>query len=386
MRLAGQRAPTALYNEFDPKAAEWLGRLVEAGHVAPGRVDARSICDLMAGDLDGYTQFHAFAGIGVWSHALRQAGWPDDVPVFTGSCPCQPFSTAGRKKGFLDERHLWPEFFRLIREQRPAVVFGEQVEGPPGRAWLDAVFNDLEGANYACGAAVLPACGVGAPHMRHRLYWVALADGERLNRVRVQLRKRRSLEALPEARGGSSFGGLANPSVFVCGSGRSSRENGEWAVQPDRCSATVRLAHAARDDEWRLRQGRASNARVAIEQPVGGHRAALRLGDASSARSGGDSGAVPGAQSEGKGEWGSTRRLPRELVPPGATRGFWAGAEWLYCRDGKYRPAKPGAFPLAHGSSGRVVRLRGYGNAIVAPVATTFIQSVMDIIVGDDRG
>ena len=133
-------------------------------------------------DLAGYRQCHFFAGIGVWSHALRLADWPDDRPVWTGSCPCQPFSAAGARKGSDDHRHLWPEFARLIGERRPSVVFGEQVASKDGRAWLHAVRSDLEGMGYAVGAADLCAAGVGAPHIRQRLHWwptATASDGNR---------------------------------------------------------------------------------------------------------------------------------------------------------------------------------------------------------------
>src|SRR5690554_4169175 len=164
---------SAYYNEIDPFAAAWLRELISAGHIAPGDVDTRSIEDVSPSDLAGYTQCHFFAGIGVWSYALRRAGWPDDRPVWTGSCPCQPFSAAGGGAGFADERHLWPAWFWLISQCRPRVVFGEQVASRLGDAWLDLVSTDLEGEGYACGPIVLPACGVGAPHIRQRLFWVA---------------------------------------------------------------------------------------------------------------------------------------------------------------------------------------------------------------------
>jgi DNA (cytosine-5)-methyltransferase 1 len=163
----------AYYNEIEPYAAEWLRLLVAAGHIAPGDVDERSIVEVQPDDLRGYTQCHFFAGIGGWSLALRLAGWPDDRPVWTGSCPCQPFSAAGKQRGSDDERHLWPAFFRLIRECRPGAVFGEQVAGAAGLAWLDHVCADLEGEGYAAAAADLPAASVGAPHGRARLWWVA---------------------------------------------------------------------------------------------------------------------------------------------------------------------------------------------------------------------
>lgn len=167
----------AYYNEIEPFAAQWLRNLIARNLIAPGEVDERSIVDVQPDDLRGFDQCHFFAGIGGWSYALRLAGVPDDRPVWTGSCPCQPFSAAGKQGGSEDERHLWPAFFHLIRECRPATVFGEQVAGAAGLAWLDHVHADLESAGYAVAAADLPACGVGAPHRRQRLWWVAHANG-----------------------------------------------------------------------------------------------------------------------------------------------------------------------------------------------------------------
>ena len=170
----------AYYNEIDPYAAQWLRNLIAAGLIAPGDVDERSIVEVRADDLQGYAQCHFFAGIAGWSHALRFAGWPDEQPVWTGSCPCQPLSSAGQRKGHADERHLWPAFHDLIAECRPPVVLGEQVASADGREWLAGVRADLEHLGYACGAADLPAACVGAPHVRQRLFWVA--DAAQLQR------------------------------------------------------------------------------------------------------------------------------------------------------------------------------------------------------------
>ena len=164
---------TAYYNEIDHHAASWLRELISLGLIADGEVDERSITDVRPDDLRGFTQCHFFAGIGGWSRALRLAGWPDDRLVWTGSCPCQPFSAAGEKRGSDDERHLWPAFFDLIRECRPAIVFGEQVAGSAGYAWWDHVAADLEGEAYAVAAADLGAHSVGAAHIRQRIYWLA---------------------------------------------------------------------------------------------------------------------------------------------------------------------------------------------------------------------
>lgn len=200
----------AYYNEFDPYAAQWLRNLIAAGHIAPGDVDARSIKEVQPDDLKGYTQAHFFAGIGVWSHALRLAGWADDTEVWTGSCPCQPFSAAGKQKGFADERHLWPDWFRLIAQCRPGVVFGEQVAHKSALPWLDALCADMEGSVYAIGTSDLCVAGVGAPHIRQRLYFVAHAHGserERRQRVPVQQRRPQQADSNAGGRGANDDGG-----------------------------------------------------------------------------------------------------------------------------------------------------------------------------------
>ena len=212
-----------VYNEIEPYAAQWIRNLVAAGHVADGIVDERSIADLKPADLVDHRQAHFFAGIGGWSLALRLAGWPDDLKVWTGSCPCQPFSTAGKRRGFDDDRHLWPVWFGLIRECRPPIVFGEQVAGPAGRMWLDAVSADLESAGYAVGAANLCAAGVGAPHIRQRIYFVAVADAdrERFDGERVRLFGRGPLEAGTQAAGRGEVDAWSDAEWIACADGKS---------------------------------------------------------------------------------------------------------------------------------------------------------------------
>jgi len=164
---------TAYYNEINKDAAQWMRNLIEAGHIAPGYVDERSIEDVYPSDLRGFTQCHFFAGIGVWSYALRKAGWSDDRSVWTGSCPCQPFSAAGKGVGFSDERHLWPAFHHLIKECKPEYVLGEQVASKDADSWIDLVHTDMEALGYAFGAVPFPSAGAGGKDLRERLYWVA---------------------------------------------------------------------------------------------------------------------------------------------------------------------------------------------------------------------
>lgn len=163
------------YNDNDARCCAWIRELIADGHLPEGYVDERPIQDVRADELAGYTQCHLFAGIGGWPYALRLAGVPESANIWTGSCPCQPFSVAGKRKGTADERHVWPEFSRLIGECHPATVFGEQVASRDGREWLSGVFADLETLGYAVAGADLCAASVGAPHIRQRLYWVALA-------------------------------------------------------------------------------------------------------------------------------------------------------------------------------------------------------------------
>jgi len=167
----------AYYNDSDPFVCEWLRQLIRAGQVPDGEVDQRPIEEVPAEDVCSFRECHFFAGIGGWAYALTLAEWPADLPVWTGSCPCQPFSRAGKGLGQRDPRHLWPEWFRLIRECRPHTIFGEQVASAIGHGWLDLVAADLESEGYAIGAVVLGAHSVGAPHIRQRLWFVADRSG-----------------------------------------------------------------------------------------------------------------------------------------------------------------------------------------------------------------
>lgn len=133
----------------------------------------------------------AFCEYAEWPRKVLAKHWPN-VPIFedvrtlkgtdidgpidvvVGGYPCQPFSTAGRRKGQEDDRHLWPEFNRLVAELRPTWVIGENVAGHISMG-LDDVLSDLERQNYACRTFVIPACATDAPHRRDRVWTVAHA-------------------------------------------------------------------------------------------------------------------------------------------------------------------------------------------------------------------
>ncbi|MGU4696753.1 DNA cytosine methyltransferase [Burkholderia cepacia] len=337
---------SAYYNEIDPHAAQWLRNLIAAGHIAPGDVDERSIEDVQPDDLRGYSQCHFFAGIGVWSYALRRAGWSDDRPVWTGSCPCQPFSAAGKGGGFDDERHLWPHWHWLIAECRPAVVFGEQVASSAVDDWIDLVQTDVEALDYAYGCVPFPSAGVGAPHIRDRTFWLAYAECARI-------------------RGRS-------------GSGDSAQSRGGDRVHVDDLVACGAVRGMADAHHHRF-QGGAVEAVFGTRWWQEGH--AVGRGDAPLARgladTDGRNAYTEGLQRSGQhGQQSEDGRIVR-IDAAGPTNGFWRAADWLLCRDGKWRPVEPGTFPLADGAPSRVGRLRAYGNAINAEAAIAFILAAL---------
>ena len=324
------------YNDSDPAACAWLRDLIAAGHLPAGEVDERSILDVEPSDLRGFTQCHFFAGIGGWPHALRLAGVAEDRPVWTGSPPCQPFSQAGQRKGQKDDRHLAPAFLRLVAACRPDLVFGEQVAsaavlGPSGRtaataaegtadwAWFDALATDLEAASYAVAAADLPAACIGAPHIRQRLFFGAVSLG-------------------------AAAGGL--------GHGLGARSQGRRGMSggaDQRAAGAAGLAGGLADADGR----------------IAGHGELQR-----------------GRQYRCQPQDGGADRLVECAAPTGtgATDGIWRDPDWLRCRDGRWRPVEPGTFPLADGIPGRMGLLRGYGNAIVPPLAAEFVTAFLECL------
>ena len=432
-RLAkAENRALAYYNEIDPYAAAWLRELIEMGEIPAGFVDERDIQDVVPNELTGFTQYHFFAGAGGWPAALRLAGWPDDKPVITASAPCQPFSEAGAGAGFDDERHLWPAFYWLLPFLGAKPLFGEQVTGGDGAKWLDAVHDDLEAIGFAVGAVDLPAAGAGAPQRRQRFFFVASPNGS-------LVRGEPSTGELPVLREGQRPDG--GDGGDVAGAVRSGRRKGraESGQRPIAGSGVpggeLANSESLGHERGGLARGRgqgSANDGVAVGD-VGGAELPERRpfdqacglvqrkdGDASgpegpggfagSGEAGADRWDVGGSGGEGLSicQWrelrGERRREKRGAVTePSATNGFWSGADWIACRDSRVRPIESGSFPLVDGiqkgvgrgrdqgapldetatlntAEARIMRLAGYGNAIVVPLAAMFVRAAVEAL------
>jgi DNA (cytosine-5)-methyltransferase 1 len=160
------------YNEIDPYCCLWLENLMKSGQIPMGDIDSRDIRDVKPEELSSYDHCHFFAGLGGWAKAYKDQPY-NESGMWTGSCPCQPFSVAGKNKGFEDERDLWPAWFQLIAQCLPRTVFGEQVAGKAGLGWFKRLQADVATVGYGSAAFDLPAGGFGAIHKRSRLYFVA---------------------------------------------------------------------------------------------------------------------------------------------------------------------------------------------------------------------
>lgn len=332
------------YNEWDPQAAAWLRELIAERLIPRGLVDERSITEVKAEDLEGFTQCHFFAGIGGWPLALQLAGISHKTRLWTGSPPCQPFSAAGKQLGQFDPRHLAPVFLNLISECRPPVLFGEQVAPAIAKSWMCDLQTHLEGEDYAVGFAVLPACSVGAPHKRDRLFFGAhrlahtrsITDNERREHAEHRRQNETEQTGMGRRDGGMAYTDDTRPQGREGMSERTDKQSaGAGSVENE-------LAYSSQCGRRKERE----NVRRVI------------VGDSKEGR--------PSRRSAGCSDNTTYSH-----------HGFWSDADWLGCRDGKFRPVEPGTFPLANGVPARVGRLRGYGNAIVPQVAAEFITAFM---------
>ncbi|TXH09892.1 MAG: DNA cytosine methyltransferase [Spirochaetes bacterium] len=414
------------FNEFDPFASQWLKNLY------PGAlVDSRSVKDVAGSDVSGFRRCHFFGGIGGWEYALQLAGWPEDRPVWTGSCPCQPFSSAGKQKGKEDERHLWPEMFRLIRECHPDTIFGEQVSSAIGHGWLDGVFADLEAEGYTCGAIVLGAHSVGSPHIRQRLYWVAQSDAERHDWRESSASTQKSKESIEVETGGAN-GGVAHSAKSrpqECDIPESSipescENNADgWMAISDgtefqRIASTgeQQVLECSEGFGWKPvvfacecdEDGNCPRCGIDYSEcgcPVptqdgyeyeerDGVMFARRMVQSFQSRLEGHSGNGDGGHESGR----IASQESRSASEAGPTD-FWSEFRIVQCTDGKARRTGRRIFPLVNGiprdmgrgqpelgklarnaRGNRVGRLKGYGNAIVPQVAAEFIKAFLERI------
>ena len=386
----------AYYNEFDPKAAAWIRQLIKNGMIADGEVDERSITEVTADEIRGFTQHHFFAGIGGWSYSLRLAGWADDRPVCTASLPCQPFSVAGAQKGVDDERHLLPHFIELVKQCNFQTIFGEQVPGAIKHGWLDDLCTEMEREKYRVGQIVLTAAGEGAPHIRQRLYWVAdsintgsqgrLSGWQDTERETINRHSGCSGTVSRVSNTENGYGG--GESQLATSNGRESRDQfgGDGS-----CSGVVYTNGS------RPQQGRESTEATGHWSTVESTSSISRMVDTIDSSNRGEIGGING-EKNGR-AIGNRENINQSRESIGASAyDDWSEPDWLYCRDEKYRPIKSSIEPLANGlprgmgyssdpsesidadntQEARVMRLKGYGNAIVPQVAASFIKAFME--------
>lgn len=382
----------AYYNETDEYCCNWLANLMLEGLIPEGDIDQRSIRDVTARDLRGYAQCHFFAGMGGWPYALKLAGWPSDRQVWTGSCPCQPFSVAGKQKGFADDRHLWPAWQPLIAERRPLAVFGEQVARAPD--WLNLVRRDLEGMDYALGVVPLEAASCGADHFRDRYFFVA-------DRA-LQSERKQEYGQRPEPR--------PRPRPYVGGTGTGYDQTRSMAHGDGEHASDGRLQ---RGGQQRGASRNPENNPGALSDDDDDQRSQIALGepgrqesdddDGKSGYAGGDvehgpiQGPLPAAHGRLREEEEGRGARHGEFIGSSAWGRSWTEDEfraagftaavanigdrqYIECPDGKWRRLPPPRVRwLGNGIPARVSKLRAIGNAIDPRAATAFITAYMDV-------
>lgn len=391
------------YNDIDERACAWTRELISANQIPTGVVDCRSVADIEY-DLSKFTQCHFFNGISGWAAALDLAGWSRDRPVWCASLPCQSFSAAGKGEGFEDPRgQLWQPFLGLVRKYRPPAIFGEQVAAAIRFGWLDRVFTDLEEAGYACGAAVLGAHSVGAPHRRQRLYWVAYsqhAERRSLGLNRQDERNghnagRAEAHGEPRTRSEVRAGRLGNANGERTGrdTGAGDSAQGGASVRtggdvPQSSGATGRLGDAESGGRGEQRDASQPGHSGHPERAGGAGLGPERLAD-------------PGHESTGRAPGCGEAQSGRPLSDV-AGCSPWSAFDLIPCRDGKARRVPKSLFfsvadelspnldhlriarhghPLtAEKIQGRAALLRGFGNAIVPQVAATFIRASLEAL------
>jgi len=248
----------------------------------------------------------------------------EPVDIITGGFPCQPFSVAGKRKGKEDVRHLWPENFRIIKELRPKIFFGENVTGIIGMA-LEEVLSDLESAGYETEPFIVPACAVGAMHQRNRVWIVAYS-----NSIGWQDEQKENGQLLCDR-----------------------IRNGKTQKQTGRFIKRGAIEHGAiLSDTENIGRKQSGHSRE--------RRAGFENGSSNDGRT------LPNTNSSWK--------LQPERIEPKFRR--WTGnlreeSDWR-----NYWETEPGVGRVANGVSSRVDRIKGLGNAIDPRVAIEFFRAI----------
>lgn len=341
---------TAVYNEVDPGACNALRELIANGLIAPGDVDERSIKDVRADDYRGYTQVHCFAGAGLWSGALRRAGWRDERPCGSGSCPCQGFSLAGKGLGFDDPRHLYPDWLRLIDEASEqgqpwtSTLFIEQVAS--ASEWLDLVQSSLEDRGFAFGYADLPAASFAqGAHIRQRFYGVA----DRHNAERWSDLAEGHFGDWAQA---GRIEGYGQPGAGLAAGGMGLTHGAQpGAVGGDLGEVPGLQARQRSDQRADLSGGADTVGGLGHHHHQGSSQRPLTIDE---------------------------RGAIRVEGPAVGASGSLLGCDWLLCHDAKVRPVESGTFPLAASMPGRLGALRLFGNGLDMETAVNFISAYME--------
>lgn len=251
------------------------------------------------------------------------------IDLVCGGFPCQPFSTAGKRLGEDDPRALWPQMLRVIRECAPRFVVGENVAGllsQNGGLAFERVCADLEGAGYVVQPLVLPACGVGAPHRRDRLWIVAHAD-----RQRGQIPASGSLAAEQ----GLGVLSKTRPTSY---------SDSERQPQPG-----GPVAHVGRRPEYGSQEAKES----------GGDDSVARVGVGASGL-----------------DFRPAPALVYDSAPPPHRHGRQPGAEWRLTEP-PLRGPNDGLPPgLVRAVSSRAKQLKAYGNSVVPQVVYQIFQAI----------
>ena len=282
--------------------------------------------------------------------------------VITGGFPCQPFSVAGKQKGTSDDRHLWPEMFRIIKEFTPRWIIGENVKGltniEKGMVF-ESVCTDLEGEGYEVRAFNIPAAGVGAPHRRERIWIVAHAkrfnESESIRGLdeaqrKIQEEHRQDDSPTRESSGTGSIWNSNNKHENMENSRRSLRS---WSFFGRENENEIRERYA----DQHQRPGSTSESDVAdaksFSSDVGEHRKHQTEGNRQSE--------TRGKSSEDVADASAGRRAPQEGEIQTRGNGTEHQGWWS---------TEPNVGRVANGVSGRVYRLKALGNSIVPQIAT----------------